>query len=67
MLREAYGEHAPSQDKCERWFRRFKSDYFEVADEEHEKPSKKFEDVELQALLGEHDSQTQKSLTAIGR
>ena len=24
LLREAYGEHAPSQDTCERWFRRFK-------------------------------------------
>ena len=25
LLREAYGEHTPSQDTCKRWFRRFKS------------------------------------------
>ena len=38
LLREAYGEFAPTQDTCERWFRRFKSGYFEVADKEHGKP-----------------------------
>ena len=62
LLREAYGEHAPSQDTCERWFRRFKSGDFDVADKEHGKPSKRYEDVELQALLDEDDSQTQKQL-----
>ena len=30
MLQEAYGEHAPSQDTCERWFKCFKNDYFNV-------------------------------------
>ena len=30
LLREAYGEHAPSQGTCERWFRRFKSGDFDV-------------------------------------
>ncbi|EGI58127.1 Mariner Mos1 transposase [Acromyrmex echinatior] len=40
LLREAYGEHDPSQDICERWFRRFKSGDFDVADKEHGKPSK---------------------------
>ena len=25
LLQESCGEHAPSQDTCERWFRRFKS------------------------------------------
>ena len=29
-LREAYGEHGPSQDKCELWFRVFKSDDFDT-------------------------------------
>ena len=62
LLRAAYGEHYPPQDTCERWFRRFKSGNFEVAGKEHEKPAKKFEDVELQALLDEDDSQTQKQL-----
>ncbi|EGI58037.1 Mariner Mos1 transposase [Acromyrmex echinatior] len=62
LLREAYGEHAPSQDTCERRFRRFKSGDFDVADKEHGKSSKRYEDVELQALLDEDDSQTQKQL-----
>ncbi|EGI68421.1 Mariner Mos1 transposase [Acromyrmex echinatior] len=62
LLREAYGKHASSQDTCERWFRRFKSDDFDVADKKHGKPSKRYEDVELQALLDEDDSQTQKQL-----
>ena len=30
LLRETCGEHVPSQDTCERWFRRFKMGYFEV-------------------------------------
>ena len=62
LLREAYGEHAPSQDTCERCFRRFKSGDFDVANKEHGKPPKRYEDVELQALLDEDDSQTQKQL-----
>jgi len=43
---------------CERWFQRFKIGDFDVADKEHGKPSKKYEDVELQALLDEDDLQT---------
>ena len=35
---------------------------FDIADKEHGKPPKKYEDVELQALLDEDDSQTQKQL-----
>ena len=56
LLEEAYGEHAPSQKICERWFQRFKIEDFDVADKEHGKPPKKYEDVELQALLDEDDS-----------
>ena len=40
----------------------FKIGDFDVADKEHGKPPKKYEDVELQALLDEDDSQTQKQL-----
>ena len=57
LLGEAYGEHIPSQKMCERWFQRFKIGDFD-ADKEHGKPSKKYEDVELQALLDEDDLQT---------
>ncbi|XP_039313972.1 uncharacterized protein LOC105206643 [Solenopsis invicta] len=42
LLREAYGEHAPSQRT--------------------QKPPKRYEDVELQSLLDEDDSQTQTQL-----
>ena len=62
LIGEAYGEHAPSQKTCERWFQCFKIGDFDVADKEYGKPSKKYEDVELQALLDEDDSQTQKQL-----
>jgi len=47
---------------CERWFQRFKIADFDVADKEYGKPPKKYKDVELQALLDENDSQTQKQL-----
>ena len=58
LLGEAY-EHAPSQKTCERWFQRFKIGDFDVADKKYEKLPKKYEDVELQALLDEDDSQKQ--------
>jgi len=62
LFGEAYDEHAPSQKTCERWFQHFKIGDFDVADKEHRKPPKKYEDVELQALLDEDDSQIQKQL-----
>jgi len=61
LLGEAYSEHAASQKTCERWFQRFKIGDFDVADKEHEKP-KSTKTLELQALLDEDDSQTQKQL-----
>ena len=30
LLREAYGEHVTSENTCGRWFRRFKSDDFDM-------------------------------------
>jgi len=62
LLGEAYDEHAPSQKTCERWFQHFKIGDFDVADKEYGKPPKKYEDVELQALLDEDNLQTQKQL-----
>jgi len=58
MLVEAYGEHALAKSQCFEWFKKFKSDDFDVRNEEHGKPPKKFE--ELQALLDEDDAQTQQ-------
>ena len=40
--------------------KKFKSGDFDVKNEERGKPSKKFEDSELQALLDEDDIQTQQ-------
>nr|KAF6290916.1 hypothetical protein mMyoMyo1_009310 [Myotis myotis] len=60
MLREAYGEHAPSQDTCERWFKRFESDDFDAKDKERPGQLKEFEDQQLQALLEKDAYQTQK-------
>jgi len=48
-----------------RWFQRFKIGDFDVADKEHEKPPKKYEDVELQALLDEDDSALENKLFPI--
>jgi len=58
MLVEAYGEHDKSQ--CFEWFKKFKSGDFDVRNKERGKPSKKFEDSKLQALLDEDDAQTQQ-------
>ena len=66
LFREAYGEHAPSRDTCEGGFRRLKSGDFDTRQEGRHrtwKNDKKIEDVELQALLDEDDSQTQKQLS----
>ena len=49
------------QKTCERWFQRFKIGDFNT-DKKHGKPPKKYEDVELQVLLDEDDSQIQKQL-----
>jgi len=42
--------------------KKFKSDDFNMRNEERGKPPKKFEDSELQALLDEDDAQTQQQL-----
>ena len=62
ILREAYGEHAPSQDTCERWFKHFKSVDFDVKNKQDPGQPKKFEHQQLQALLDEDACQTQKQL-----
>jgi len=58
----AYDEHAPSQKAYERCFSISKLEISMLHRKEHGKPPKKYEDVELHALLDEDDSQTQKQL-----
>jgi len=66
MLVEAYGEHALGKSQCFEWFEKFKSGDFDVRRTKTNffggKPSKKFEDSELQALLDEDDAQIQQQL-----
>ena len=62
MFVEAYDGYALGKSQCFEWFKKFKSGDFDVRNEEHEKPLKKFEDNELQALLDEDDAQTQQQL-----
>ena len=53
------GGHVPSQDTCERWFRRLKSGDFDTRQEGRQrtwKTVKKFEDMEFRALLDKNDS-----------
>ena len=60
LLGEAYDEYAPSQKTSEQWFQRFKIGF--RCYRQGTRKIKKYEDVELQALLDEDDSQTQKQL-----
>lgn len=62
MLVEAYGEHALSETACRDWFRRFESGDFDLSNKDRGRPTKKFEDAELQALLDEDSTQTEKQL-----
>ena len=62
MLVEAYDDHALGKSQCFEWFKKFRSGNFDVSNEERERPPKKFQDSELQALLDEDDAQTQQQL-----
>ena len=62
ILVTVYGEHALSETTCRDWFRRFKSDDFDLSNKDRGKPTKKIEDAELQALLDEDSTQIPKQL-----
>lgn len=62
ILAETYGDHAPSETTCRDWYRRFKSGDFDTNDKERPGQPKKFEDLELEALLNEDSRQTQSEL-----
>ena len=62
MLIEIYGNSAPSDKTCREWFRRFKSDDFDVKDKERFGQPTAFEDEELQALVDEDPCQMQRQL-----
>jgi len=62
MLVKAYGDNALSETTCRDWFRRFNDDNFDLSDKKRENRPKKVEDCQLQALLDEDDTQSQKML-----
>ena len=62
ILVEVYGEHALAERTCQKWFARFKSGNFDLEDDERPGQPKKFEDLELEALLDQDPSQTQDEL-----
>jgi len=59
MLVEAYGDNALSEITCRDWFRRFSDDNY---DKKRKNQPRKIEDCQLQALLDEDDTQSQKCL-----
>ncbi|CAK1552420.1 unnamed protein product [Leptosia nina] len=62
LLEEAYGAHAPSKTTYEELFKRFRSGDFDIEDKERTGRPKTIEEVYLQALLDEDDTQTQDQL-----
>jgi len=62
ILVEAYGDNALSETTCRDWFRRFNDDNFDLSDKKRENRPRKIEDYQLQALLDENDTQSQKML-----
>ena len=62
MLVEAYGDNALLETTCRDWFRRFNDNNFDLSDKKRENRPRKVEDCQLQALLDEDDTQSQKML-----
>jgi len=60
MLVEAYADNALSETTYRDWFRRFNDDNFDLSDKKRENRPTKVEDCQLQALLDEDDTQSQK-------
>jgi len=61
MLVEVYGDTAPIDKSCRKWFQCFKDGDFSVEDKPRS-GQKKFEDKKLKALLEKDQSQTQEEL-----
>jgi len=62
MLVKVYSDNALSETTCRDWFRRFNDDNYDLSDKKHENRPRKVEDCQLQALLDEDDTQSQKML-----
>ncbi|GBP46604.1 Mariner Mos1 transposase [Eumeta japonica] len=62
LLVEAYNEAASSERPCREWFQKFKNGDFHVEDKDRSGRLKNCEDAELEELMEEHSSRTQKEL-----
>jgi len=62
MLVEVYGDNALSETMCRDWFRQFNDDNFDLSDKKRENRPRKVEQCQLQTLLDENDTQSQKML-----
>ncbi|GBP90175.1 Mariner Mos1 transposase [Eumeta japonica] len=62
LLVAAYNEAALSERTCREWFQKFKNGDFDEEDKDRSGRPKIYEDAELEELLGEESSQTQKEL-----
>ena len=62
LLVEAYGNHTPTVQTVENWFRRFKSGDFDTENKECPGHPKKIEEEESKTLLDEDPCKTQDEL-----
>ena len=62
----ACGVNALLETTCRDWFRWFNDDNFDLSDKKRENRPRKVEDCQLQALLDEDDTQSQKMLAELG-
>ena len=51
LLVEIYVDHAPSFTTCKDQFCRFRNGNYDIKDKDHGRPTKEFEDKELEMLL----------------
>jgi len=67
LLEEAYGDRAPSHTTCKEWYRRFKSNDFDVNDKPrlHENSARTLQ--ELGNELGVTEAAVSKRLHAMGK
>ena len=61
LLKEAYGEHDPTEITCRDWFRRFKSGDFDL--KERSGQPEEFKDEDLEASLDDDRCHTLKQLS----
>jgi len=62
MLLKIYGDRALSETTCRDWFRQFKDRNFDLSDKKRGNRPRKVKDHQLQALVNEDDTQSQKML-----